>query len=243
VFSGASVLAVIPARGGSKGIPRKNLSVVDGQSLIAHVAKLVSGLSWLDRVVLSTEDEQIAAVGRDHELEVVRRPVELATDEALSTDVWRHAWLEAETDVEARYDIGVLLQPTSPLRTGKDITRCLTSLINEEWDAVITVSPTPSHFSPEKTMTLNEAGELSSYLRRGITPIRQQIPQYFSLNGHCYAARRRRIVDEQRIHGPNTGAVIIDRPVVNIDEPLDLEAAEWLIRRSTAETNEASTHQ
>ena len=230
MLSGLAALAVIPARGGSKGIPRKNLALVAGRSLIAHAAELVASLDWLDRVVLSTDDDEIAEEGLRSGLEVIERPSLLASDNAENVHVWNHAWLEAEQLAGLRFEISLLLQPTSPLRKDDDVRRCVNELIEQGRDAVVTVSPTPAHFAPEKTMSIGESGELSTYLGDGFKSIRQDIPSYYFLNGYCYAARRGRVVDEVQILGPNTGAVIIDRPVVNIDEPFDLEVAEWLIQ-------------
>jgi len=231
VFAGRKILAVVPARGGSKGIPRKNLTKVGDSSLLERVAAIVRAITWIDEAVLSTDDEEIARVGADSGLKVVRRPDELATDLASSTDVWRHAWLEAEGDAGGLFDLGVLLQPTSPLRTTADVMACVQLLIDEDRDVVISISPTPSHFTPEKTVTINDRNGLIPYLDEGFTSLRQEIRPYYFVNGYCYAAVRHRIVDEMAIHGTNVGAVIVDRPVVNIDDAFDLEVAEWLLRR------------
>ena len=92
-----SVLAVVPARGGSKGIPRKNLAQIGGKSLVAHAAGLVAELDWLDGAVLSTDDHEIAEEGVRHGLSVpFLRPPDLATDTARGVDTWRHAWLASE---------------------------------------------------------------------------------------------------------------------------------------------------
>ena len=116
-WQGRKVLAVVPARGGSKGIPRKNLCKVGGMSLIAHAARTARALDWIDRAVLSTDDEEMADEGRRHGLEVpFLRPAELASDTASGVDVWRHAWLESERHYGCRFDLSVLLQPTTPLR-------------------------------------------------------------------------------------------------------------------------------
>lgn len=231
MFAGRRVLAVVPARGGSKSVPRKNLALVGGETLIARVANVVHELEWIDQAVVSTDDDEIADEGADRGLEVVRRPEALATDDALSVDVWQHAWLDVESDSEREFEIGVLLQPTSPLRGAADVTECVWKLVDDSRDVVVSVSPMPSHYTPEKTMILTDRRELVPYLKDGFTSIRQHVPDYFFLNGYCYAATRHRIVREGKIHGSNVGACVIDRPVVNIDEPFDLELAEWLLSR------------
>lgn len=222
-------LAVIPARGGSKGIPRKNLATVGDRSLIAHAADLVARLDWLDEAVLSTDDSEIATEGSEVGLDVVDRPADLATDIASNIGVWKHAWLESERRWDTRYDLGVLLQPTSPLREASDVTDCVRVLVEEDRDAVITVSPTPGHYKPEKMMVVRD-GDLAPYLEDGFEAIRQRTPDYYFLNGYCYAARRSRIIDDGQVYGENTGYVVIDRPVVNIDEAFDLDLANWLLQ-------------
>lgn len=230
MYQGLRTLAVIPARGGSKGIPRKNLSIVGGRTLVAHAAEVVARLDWLDLAVLSTDDSEIATEGSRVGLELVDRPAGLATDMASNVSVWKHAWLESERRFETRYDLAVLLQPTSPLRATSDVTACVRVLVAEDRDAVITVSPTPGHYTPEKMMVI-EDGDLRPLSGDRFESTRQLIPDYYFLNGYCYAARRRRIVHDERVHGENTGLVIIDRPIVNIDDPFDLALANWLKER------------
>lgn len=229
MYQGSRTLAVVPARGGSKGIPRKNLAVVGDRTLIAHVADLVASLDWLDEAILSTDDSDIAIEGSRVGLNVVDRPADLASDNASNVGVWKHAWLESERRWQTRYDFGVLLQPTSPLREASDVTDCVRVLVEEHRDAVITVSPTPGHYTPEKTMVVRD-GDLAPYLGEEFESIRQRIPDYYFLNGYCYAARRSRIIEDECVHGENTGFVVIERPVVNIDEPFDLDLANWLVR-------------
>jgi CMP-N,N'-diacetyllegionaminic acid synthase len=230
-----SVLAVVPARGGSKGISGKNLRLVGGKSLIAHAADVIDELSFVGLAVLSTDHPDIAEEGRKSGLTVIDRPPELATDGAKGVDAWRHAWLEGERLVGHHFGMSLLIQPTSPLRIPSDLEQCIAVIDRENRDAVITVSPTPGHFTPEKTLRLSGRGSLEPYLGSGVEWLRQRTDRYFFLNGYGYLARRHVVVDERRILTENTGAVIIDRPVVNIDEPFDLELAEWLYRRQRRE--------
>lgn len=233
VWRALSVLAVVPARGGSKGIPRKNLQLVHGLSLIGHVAKVVSTLPWIDATVLSTEDPEIAAEGQRHGLDTpFSRPRELAGDLARSVDAWRHAWLASEEYYGRRFDVSVLLQPTSPMRRGEDVEATMRALVDGGRSAAATVSRTPPDFTPEKTMIIDEE-RLRPYLPRDrAQATRQLIPAYYHANGICYASTRRAVVDDQVVLAPDCAAVVVDRPVVNIDEPLDLELAEWLFDRS-----------
>ncbi len=228
-----NVLAVVPARGGSKGIPRKNLQPAGGLSLVARAARAARSLPWIDRAILSTDDEEIAAEGRRYGLDApFMRPESLSGDAALAVDVWRHAWLACEAHYRRRFELSVLLEPTSPLRRPEDIERTVRTLIEDGHPAAATVSPTPAHYSPHKTLTISEKGVIGFYIQDGAKhSLRQGIPQYYHRNGICYAATREQVVDKGRIIDADAAAVVIDRPVVNIDDPFELELADWLLER------------
>lgn len=227
------VLVVVPARGGSKGIPRKNLQLVGGVSLVARVANVVKRLPWVDRAILSTDDPEIADEGVRVGLAVpFMRPLSLATDTSRSVDMWRHAWLECESMDACRYDISILLEPTSPLRRAHDVERTVAALLSGDHAAAATISPTPAHYTPEKTLTLGANDMLGFYHTEGSHYARRQdIPQYFHRNGICYAVHRSTVVDQCQIMEDRCVGVIIDHPVVNIDEPYELEVAGILVSR------------
>ena len=231
-FEGHTVLAVVPARGGSKTIPRKNLAKVGGLSLVARAAQITKSIDWLDAAILSTDNEEIAQEGRAHGLDVpFMRPTELAGDRSTSVDMWRHAWKAAEDHYGRRFDVSILLEPTSPLRQPADISATIQALLNGDHKAAATVSPAPAHFTPEKCLTVTD-GLVAFYHSAGSRhSLRQSIPIYYFRNGICYALKRSTLVDEGRILGDDTAAVVIERPVVNIDDPLDLEIAEFLLNR------------
>lgn len=230
-----NILAVVPARGGSKGIPGKNLKKLAGLSLIAHASRVIGSLGWIDAAILSTDDLEIAEEGRRHGLDVpFMRPDILSDDTALGKDVWRHAWLASEAEYDMKFDISVKLEPTSPLRRPEDVERTVRTLIEGGHPAAATVSPTPAHYSPHKTLTVSDDGMIGFYLEDGAHySLRQNIPQYYHRNGICYAATREQVVDRRMIIDKDAAAVIIDRPVVNIDEPFELELAEWLKQRES----------
>ena len=230
---GFTVLAVVPARGGSKGIPRKNLRKVNGLSLVARAARAALSLAWIDAALISTDDNEIAEEGKRHGLDVpFMRPETLASDTALGVDVWRHAWLAAEDHYNKSFDISVKLEPTSPLRRPEDIERTVLTMIEGGYPAAATVSPTPAHYSPHKTLTVSENGIIGFYLKDGAKYcLRQGIPQYYHRNGICYAAVRKHVVEQHMIVDRDAAAVIIKRPVVNIDELFELELAGWLLER------------
>jgi CMP-N-acetylneuraminic acid synthetase len=233
---GQSVLAVIPARGGSKGIPRKNLCKVAGLSLVEHAVRIAKGLTWIDCCVLSTDDPEIAAEGRRCGLEVpFLRPAELATDKATGVAAWRHAWLESEAAFERRFDCSVLLQPTTPLRTADDVTATIDAMLLGGHRAATTISRVPGHFAPEKLLLLKD-GEVSFLHPDGASHSnRQSIPAYYTRNGLCYAAMREAVVERMEIVETDCAGVVTAGHVANIDEPIDLAFAEFLALRSPAQ--------
>jgi len=202
MIEGRTVLAVVPARGGSKAIPRKNLKTVGGVSLVGRAAQVAAALPFIDAALIST------------------------------VDMWRHAWLTAEAHYGKRFDLSVLLEPTSPLRRPEDVERTLRALIDAGAPAAATVSPTPAHYTPHKTLKINDKGEIEFYLEGGANhSLRQGIPAYYHRNGLCYAVTRDHLVNEGCIIDRGAVAVVVDRHVVNIDDMFELELAEWLLER------------
>jgi len=233
-IQGQSVLVVVPARGGSKSIPRKNICRVGGMSLVARAAAVAESLPWVDRAVLSTDDEEIAEEGRRHGLDVpFLRPDALSGDLATSVDMWRHAWLASEDHYGRGFGLSLLLEPTSPLRRAEDVERTVTALLQGPYRAAATVSVAPAHFTPHKCLTVDTRGRIGFFLQDGARfSTRQNIPQtFYYRNGVCYAVRRETVVERGQIIEEECAAVVIERPLVNIDEPFDLELAEFLLER------------
>ena len=235
-WEGQSVLAVVPARGGSTGILRKNLAVVGGMSLLARAAQAALSLPWLDEAIVSTDDEEIMAEAVAHGLDApfVRAPA-LASDTATSVEMWRHAWTMAEDHYQCRFDLSVPLEPTSPLRTRRDIERTVERLA-AGGNRAAAVSPTPAHYTPHKTLTVNPAGIIGFYLEGGAGhALRQTAPQFFYRNGICYAATRATLVEDGHLLEDDCAAVVIGRPVANIDDPFELDLAGFLLAREERE--------
>ncbi len=229
-----SVLAVIPARGGSKGVPRKNLKTVGGISLVGRAARLAASLPWIDRTVISTDDAEICAEALRHGAQApFMRPAKLAGDAVRSEDVWRHAWLAAEEYYATQFDLSLLLEPTSPLRIAADLTATVAALTDGGHASAATVGRSPAHFTPHKALTLDGDGRLGFHMHNGATFSRRQaIPgAVYHRNGLCYGATRAAVVERGEIIGADCAAVIVERPVVNIDDAFELELAEWLLAR------------
>ncbi|MGB0627057.1 MAG: cytidylyltransferase domain-containing protein [Alphaproteobacteria bacterium] len=227
-----AVLAVVPARGGSKGIPGKNMKRLGGLTLVGRATGLAVSQCWIDQTLVSTDDPEIAAEAIQQGGDApFLRPAELASDTASSDDMWRHAWHAAEEHYGRRFDVSILLEPTSPLRQPSDLTATMTALFDGDHDGAATVSPTPAHYAPQKTLTV-ENGRIGFLLDAGSrTARRQDVPPLFHRNGLCYALRRKPFLDGAPILDARCAAVVIDRPVANIDDPFELELAEWLLER------------
>jgi len=233
-YRGVSVLAVVPARGGSKGIPRKNLQKVGGVSLVARAAQVVRELAWIDGAAISTDSEEIAEEARTHGLGApFLRPPEFSADHSRSVDMWRHAWLACEAHFTRTFDISILLEPTSPLRRAADVERVVTAMLDGGHAAAASVSRTPAHFTPQKTLTVDADGRIGFYLPDGARfALRQAIPPYFHRNGICYAVRRSTLVEQGNIIEFDCAAVVIERDVVNIDDEFDLRMANLLAQEA-----------
>ena len=234
-----TVLAVIPARGGSKRIPHKNLRKINGVSLIGHAAMIAKSLSWIDKIILSTDDERIAEEGQIYDIDVpFIRPPELATDTSTSVAMWKHAWLSAEKKYNMRFNISVLLEPTSPLRIPEDIESTVKTLITNSCSAAVTVSKIPADNTPPKTLLIREKGYLGSYLKGGFKYNSHNISDYYCLNGICYAVKRKTLLEKGHIVEEDCLPVIIGRNIVNIDEHIDLERATYFLSKSSKNNNE-----
>ena len=225
------VLGLIPARGGSKGVPRKNICLLGGRPLLAYTAQAALAARRLSRVILSTEDPEVADVGRQCGLEVpFVRPGDLAQDATASLAVVQHAlrWLELRGE---RYDAVCLLEPTAPLRCVDEIDGCVALCQESGADAVVTVRRVPDEFNPHWTYVAGEDGylRLSTGERTPVTR-RQALPPAYYRDGSVYVTRRDTVLDGNSLYGERlVGYVVESGPWVNIDTPADWERAEELI--------------
>ena len=243
-WSGSRVFALVPARGGSKGVPRKNLAQLAGRSLLAHAAAVIASLDWIDAALLSTDDEEIATEGRRVGLAVpFQRPADLAHDTARAAAVWSHAWRFLEAQDGVTYDASVLIEPSCPLRTPDDVTRTIEALLDNSHAAAATISRTPSRWNAYRSVHLGPDRILAPILGpQGLEPIRQLTPEHYHRNGACYAVRRSTLLDFGRVFEEDCVGVPIDREIVNIDDPLDLEYARWLVETGRAHPTTGHAH-
>jgi CMP-N-acetylneuraminic acid synthetase len=232
MFEGKRVLAVVPARGGSKGLPRKNLQPLLGRSLIAHVGECVGAMPLIDRAVVSTDDEAIAAEAEAAGIAApFRRPVNIAGDRIGDLEILLHALNTIEALDKVEYDVVLMLQPTSPLRRPKDVLLTVQRLVKGGFDAVWSVSPTDLKYHPLKQLLVDpDSGNITLFDEKGRDIIaRQQLTEIYHRNGVAYAFTRACLLEYESIYGVKTGAVVIDRPVISIDTKEDLIAAEKIM--------------
>ena len=224
-----NVLAVIPARGGSKGIPRKNVRLLCGKPLITYTIETALRSKLIDRVVVSTEDEEIAKVSKKHGAEVISRPLELAQDDTPSLPVYQHAIKHLEKMEDYRPDIIVILQPTSPLRIVDDIDRAIEEFLKGSYHSIASVCEV--EHPPHWMYTL--AGErLKPLIEEGKNVVRRQdAPKMYRLNGAVYVTSRDIKMKENRMSGRDTRAYIMPlERSIDIDTELDFKLAELLMR-------------
>lgn len=242
MYAKKKVLVVVPARGGSKGIPLKNLREVAGISLIAHVGCLVRELDWVDRAVVSTDHPEIAKSATDAGLAIpFWRPPALAGDHIGDIAVLQHALQATEAIDGCIYDIVVMLQPTSPLRKAEHVTATVDRLVEDNLDAVWTVSQTDLKYHPLKQLVFDEQGLLSLWDSRGTEIVaRQQLKPVYHRNGAAYALTRDCLLNQSVLLGARSSAVIIEDPMLSIDTEEDLARAEALLMARCNRTNQSA---
>lgn len=225
------VLGVIPARGGSKGVPRKNVASVAGKPMLQWTAEAALGARSLTRVIVSTEDAEIATIARACGVEVpFERPMDLAADDTPSLDVVQHAvrTLEASGDT---FDAVCLLQPTNPARGSDVIDACIDLFETSGADSVVTVLSVPADHNPHWTYLRRPDGSLQ-LATGGLEPIprRQLLPEAFHREGSVYVVRRNVLMDRGSLYGDKVVGYAVDPALsVNVDGPEDLIRASQLL--------------
>lgn len=217
-------LALIPARGGSKGIPRKNIRLLEGRPLIGWTIEAALASNYIDSVVVSTDDDEIARISRDLGAQVpFMRPKELAQDNTPGMDPVLHA-----LDQLPQFDHIMLLQPTSPLRTTDDIDGCIELALRHKANAVVSICE-PAH-SPFWMVQLGKDNRISKFIEKTNAVRRQELPLVYSLNGALYFASTTWLKKTKTFISDETiGYVMPQEKSIDIDTPLDWKMAELLL--------------
>ncbi len=222
MMSNQRIVALIPARGGSKGIPRKNIKPLLGKPLLAYAIDAAKASPYIDTIVVSTDDEEIAAVARAHGAEAIMRPAELASDAAPMIPVMQQV-LETLKQAGREHELVVLLQPTSPLRTGADITAALDQWKAGGYDSMLGLSLLYEHRFEER-----EPGVVEPVVKERKN--RQERKPTMIENGFIYITPAA-LLAEGRILGDRVGYYSVPKERwIDIDDPVDFFVAEQLIR-------------
>lgn len=228
----ACILGIIPARGGSKGIPEKNIVDLVDKPLIAYTIQAVSGSKLLSDVILSTDSEKIADISKKYGLKCDRlRPNSLGRDDARSADVAVYEVNRYEEENNIKVDIIVLLQPTAPLRTSEDIDQAIELFQKTDHSSVVSVADASAHHPV--TMYYHEDGHLNPVVGGGRKHIRRQdFPPVYIRNGALYIiARDQLFTTNSFLEGRIVPFLMPAERSVNIDSPMDLEIARCIIKR------------
>ncbi|MCR5690712.1 MAG: acylneuraminate cytidylyltransferase family protein [Eubacterium sp.] len=226
MYQNKKFLALIPARGGSKGIPGKNIRDLGGKPLIAHTILAAKKSAYVDQVVVTTDSQEIARVAEEYGARIpCLRPTELASDQSKTIDAILHMvdFLKKEGET---YDYLVLLQPTSPLRTQEDIDGAI-ALALEEGKDLVSLSPVSDH--PILVRTRGEDGSLSKLLDQNSTLRRQDMPDYYRVNGAIYINVMENLSPETSFNDNPLGYLMEASHSVDIDEPVDFAMAEFYL--------------
>ena len=222
-------LAIIPARGGSKRLPRKNILDLNGKPLIAWSIEAGVNSKYINKTIVTSDDDEILEVGEKYKINTIKRPSELATDTSTTFDAIKHAI----DSLDKKYEYIVLLQPTSPLRNEKHINEAIELLEEKKADAVISVCE--MDHSPLWSNTLPKNLNMSNFLRDEIKNKRSQdLPTYYRLNGAIYICKTDRLLKEKSFFiKDNIYAYIMDRKSsIDIDEELDFIFAKTILKEN-----------
>jgi len=225
MLDGKTFLAVIPARGGSKRLPKKNLLELAGKPLIAWSIEAALESKYIDKVIVSSDHDGILHIAQKYKSDIIKRPSELASDTATTFDVLKHV-----VENVVAYDYIVLLQPTSPLRTSKDIDTAIEMLMQKEADGIISVSE--MEHSPLWANTLPNDNNMQNFLDEKLLNRRsQELEKFYRLNGAVYIAKIEKFLQEKGFFlKENIFAYEMPKErSIDIDTRLDFEIANYLL--------------
>lgn len=226
MYKGSKILAVVPARGGSKSIYKKNIALVNGKELIVFTLDAAKGSKYIDEIVVSTDDEDIARVASREGIRVLPRPAELAQDTSKTIDVLIHV---IETLADEGYDYLVLLQPTQPLKLPEHIDSAIEELIDNNFSSLVSVFPADDH--PLLLRTMDEDKRLAPLLKTSSTVRRQDFKKYYVVNGTIYINRIKDMTLDTSLNDNEYGFEMAPEFNLDIDEPSDLKKFESILKR------------
>ena len=221
------ILAIIPARGGSKRLPRKNILDLCGKPLIAWTIEASLKSKFITKTIVTSDDEEILRISKEFGAETIKRPKELASDTSTTFDTIKHVIQNIKN-----YDYIVLLQPTSPLRTSNHIDESINLLEVKNADAIISVCQ--MEHNPLWSNTLNKDQNMKNFLKDEVINKRSQdLETYYRLNGAIYICDTKKLLENNSFFlNENIYAYLMDKnKSIDIDEDIDFITAEVLIRK------------
>jgi len=226
MYKDKSFLAIIPARGGSKRLPRKNILDLNGKPMIAYSIEAGLKSKYIDKVVVTSDDNEILNISEKYGADIISRPNYLASDTATSFDAIKHTLENIE-----KYDYIILLQPTSPLRTSKQINEAIELLDKKGADAIVSVSE--MEHSPLWSNILDDSLNMESFLKDEVLNKRSQdLDTYYRLNGAIYICKISKFLKENTFFIKNSiFAYKMDRnSSIDIDEKIDFDLVECMLQ-------------
>lgn len=227
MYKDKTFLAIVPAKGRSKRLPGKNILDLNGKPLVTYSIEAALDCKYLDKVIVSSDDDKIINISKKFGAEIIKRPNELSDDTATTFDAVKHTI----DNVEDNYDYIVLLQPTSPLRGKKHINEAIELLEAKGADAVVSVCK--MDHSPLWSNTLQADGSMENFLRDEVLNKRSQdLKTYYKLNGAIYICRSDRLLEEKSFFlKDKIFAYVMDRESsIDIDEEIDFKMVECYIK-------------
>lgn len=229
MINNKKILALIPARGGSKGIKDKNIIPLCGKPLIAYSIECAKKSTYIDEVLVSTDSPKIASIAKEFGASVpFLRPAELATDTSKSIDVIIHAIKEQQKSGQS-FDILVFLQPTSPLRKTEDIDNALAEFEKNDEKPLVSISEVIDN--PILIRTLDKNGKLHNLLNTNSSVRRQDMEKYYRVNGSIYINRISEIDANTSLNDNIIPYIIPPHRAIDIDDMKDLVVAEYYIKK------------
>lgn len=228
------ILTIIPARGGSKGVPRKNIRELGGKPLIAYTIEAAIGSSYIDRLIVSTDNEEIADISREWGSDVpFIRPSELATDTAKAIEVVKHALMAMEKLDGCEYKVIVYLEPPAPFKTSKDIDACIELFYEQNPASVVSVNKA-NQFHPilMKKIEDNHLKPIWQNEPEGV-PRQMYSPTAYMRNGAVYVLKKENILNDMFYGNSIVPYIMPDERSICIDTLLDWYAAEAMILSKT----------
>ena len=226
------ILGVIPARGGSKGVPNKNIKILDGKPLIAYTIESSLRSEELDRIIVSTEDEEISKIAIQYGADVpFLRPKELSQDNTPTIDVLIDLVKKLIKKGE-HYDTVCILQPTVPFRSTEDVSKAIKVFKGSSTDSLVSVKEVPDKYNPSWCFLENDSGYLQTATGEPtLITRRQNLSKAFYRDGSIYLVRTEILLEKESLYGENIGYTILDNKYyVNIDTFSDWDRAERMIK-------------